>query len=104
MGMALAEPLALNRAVDGNIIFFIEIIRSEFLLLLNYTIQLLFVWEIRSVNNEGHNGNACPTVSFLLQVICVCIFQVAVFKEMRDSVNIFALLWHAERPPDPTYA
>lgn len=93
-GMVLAEPLVLNRKHDGNIIFFTELLRGQFMLCVNYVIQLLFLFEVGIMDLEKQ-GDACPDKYLWLQIMCVLVFEVAVFTEIRASTNILALLWHA---------
>merc|ERR1719171_709219 len=55
---------------------------------------MLFLWEVGMMDEEKR-GDACPDRFLWLQIMCVLVFEVAVFTEVRASANILSLLWHA---------
>lgn len=91
-GLIIAEPLQLDIDVDGKFIFITELFRSTFLLLVNYTVQGLFLWQFYLINSaKTHEGCAGGLES--LRILCVFVFCVSSFLEIRDSENMFFGLW-----------
>lgn len=91
-GLIIAEPLQLDVNVDGMFIFITELLRSMFLLLVNYTIQALFLLQFYAIN-AGKGEEGCASGLESLRVLCVFVFCVSSFLEIRDSENMLFGLW-----------
>lgn len=94
--MALAVPLHLNRQEDGNLIYFVELIRCYVLLLLDYAFQLFLLLEIWTVIDKKEEDAECNDDLFAVQLTCVFIFQAAVLQEILSTIDIYRLLYYAE--------
>lgn len=95
-GIALAEPRVLSRKNDGYMIFIIEHLRIWILLLVTFCIQLLFVFELRYIEHgETTVLMTCSNEFVLLEFVCVYVFEVFMFAEIRGSLNLFRLIWYA---------
>lgn len=97
-GMAIAEPMHLNRNVDGNVVYFVEMARCYVMLIVNYIIQGYFLFQIGLVivqTNEEEEGHEDGSL-FMLRIMCVFVFQVTAFTELRDSTALLRLLWEVE--------
>lgn len=91
-GLVIAEPLQLDRHVDGNFIYFTELIRCYILLLINYSVQWILMYKIWEINLDKE-GQQCDDALRSLQSVCVFIFSISVFSEVRDAFSLFHLLW-----------
>lgn len=94
-GVALAEPTAANKEVDGLGIYLVAIGSCYVLLFLNFFLQIYFllqIWVVDAERIEAYKG--CDDGLFLMQLACVFTFEVSVFLELRHSVNLFRLLWN----------
>lgn len=103
-GVAMVLPSVLNRRKDGTCIFLFEHMRIWTILAGNYAIQLLFVhelWKMVNATREEQGGEtymACSNSVVVVQFVCLFVFEVAIFTEIRDSVLIVRLLWNTESP------
>lgn len=108
-GVAMVLPSVLNRRKDGTCIFLFEHLRIWSLLIGNYGIQLLFVLELWKMviagDMEGEvpeeSGMTCSNNVIVLQFVCLFVFEVVMFVEVRDSTLILRLLWNTESPGNP---
>lgn len=107
-GVAMVLPSVLSRHKDGNCIFIFEHVRIWGLLLGNYGIQLLFVLElwkmVVSKKDEAENSGtdmACSNSVVILQFVCLFVFEVVMFTELRDTTLILRLIWNIESPTNP---
>lgn len=91
-GLVIAEPLQLDRNVDGNFIFLTELLRGYFLLVVNYAVQGILIYKIQDINNDKE-GSQCFEELHSLQCICVFVFCVSVFAEFRDACSLLHGLW-----------
>merc|ERR1719265_1654600 len=55
---------------------------------------MLFLHEVLKVNTHKE-GKECHDDHLYLQLICVLVFQVSVFNELRETFGIFSLVWEA---------
>jgi len=106
-GVAMVLPSVLNRHKDGTCIFFFEHLRIWGLLFGNYGIQFLFVLElwkmVLSRKDEAETSGtdmACSNNVVILQFVCLFVFEVMMFTEIRDTTLILRLLWNIESPSD----
>jgi len=97
-GMAVAEPAALDRKLDGNFMYFVEIIRVLFMLSLNYLVTGLFLFQLWRMNEERAVAE-CSGRILLLELGCVFLFEVRMLVDVRKSLSIMSLLWAAPYPP-----
>jgi len=115
-GMAVAEPSALSLKCDGKIIVFGELFHCYTMLALNYGVQTYFLYSIAlvdfAISQQGADANdgwfapeyyECMTHNLMLKVLCVFIFMVTVFEDMKESVNLTYLLWYAQPPKPDTF-
>lgn len=97
-GLAIAEPLQLDWRIDGSVLYCVELWRGFGLLSLNYIVQTTFlVWIWRIDNQHKLSEMACHANlwSLQLELVCIFIFLVAIFVEIRETVDMFIGLWHA---------
>lgn len=99
-GLAIAEPLQLSWQVDGGLIVSVEYVRIIFLVVVNYIVQFLFLFrikEIYAIEWDDHlwtnAGGTCDKDIFYLQITCVFVFNVAIFGEIRETMDMFVGLW-----------
>lgn len=86
-GLVIAEPLQLDRKVDGAFIYWTELIRCYVLLLINYTVQGILMYKIWEINMDKE-GEQCDESLRSLQNVCVFIFCISVFSEVRDACSL----------------
>mmetsp|Transcript_48712 Transcript_48712/g.87505 ORF Transcript_48712/g.87505 Transcript_48712/m.87505 type:complete len:305 (+) Transcript_48712:85-999(+) len=90
-GLFVAEPLQLNVRVDGYVIFFLEMTRTIFFLVVNFGIQLLYVTKIHKINRQNEGAQCEPKKAFL-QLVCIFVFATSIFKELRNCIDFLDLL------------
>lgn len=92
-GLAIAEPLQLDRVADGNLVFFIEYIRVFLLLLTNYVVQCAFMTYVGKIVVKNYtdedNWVHCVDELWTTQFTCVFVFMIAVFADIRESFDMF---------------
>lgn len=91
-GITLAEPLTLNRKVDGTIIWIIDGIRAITMQMICYTMQAVFVWELWQIDEQNKD---CSMKYRALEMVCLIVFQTVVFQEAVHGGEICLLLWTA---------
>lgn len=95
-GLAIAEPLQLDKHADGLFIYVLEHIKVFLLLTLNYMVQFGFLNRVDDFyerNWADHYHLTCSDRLEVLQIVCVFVFSVAVFGEIRESLDMWAGLW-----------
>lgn len=93
-GMAIVEPAALNRKLDGSFIYFVEMFRVQLMLWINYVVMCLLLWQIWEMIEEKAMAD-CSGKLLRLELICVFLFEVSMLAELRNSLSIISLLWAA---------
>eukprot|EP00746_Dinoflagellata_sp_MGD_P040598 gnl/MRDRNA2_/MRDRNA2_19811_c0_seq1.p1 gnl/MRDRNA2_/MRDRNA2_19811_c0~~gnl/MRDRNA2_/MRDRNA2_19811_c0_seq1.p1 ORF type:complete len:301 (-),score=37.16 gnl/MRDRNA2_/MRDRNA2_19811_c0_seq1:79-981(-) len=103
-GLAVVEPLQLDRHIDGFVIYFMELSRLVFLLCLNYATQLAFIRRIAQIIQGDSEQQAyeyqfwgradCSDETYKLQLICVFVFCVTTFAELRETCDLANALYH----------
>mmetsp|Transcript_67324 Transcript_67324/g.181011 ORF Transcript_67324/g.181011 Transcript_67324/m.181011 type:complete len:310 (-) Transcript_67324:60-989(-) len=101
-GMAIAEPAALDRRLDGNFMFFVENARTFSLLCLHYFVTSLFLVQVWRMGREREIAE-CSGHLLLLEFGCVFLFEVRMLVDIKKSFGIMSLLWAAPYPK-PTNA
>lgn len=96
-GMAVAEPAVLDRELDGNFMYLVEIIRVQFMLALNYFVTGLFLFQIWKMNQASFVSE-CSGKLLLLELGCVFLFEVRMLVDIRKAFSIMSLLWAAPLP------
>jgi len=96
-GMAVAEPAALDRNLDGSFMYCVEFIRVQSMLWLNYFVICLFLLQLWKMNQERTVAD-CSERLLLLELGCVFLFEVRMLVDVRKSVSIMSLLWAAPWP------
>eukprot|EP00929_Paragymnodinium_shiwhaense_P018078 TRINITY_DN12803_c0_g1_i1.p1 TRINITY_DN12803_c0_g1~~TRINITY_DN12803_c0_g1_i1.p1 ORF type:complete len:310 (+),score=66.42 TRINITY_DN12803_c0_g1_i1:69-998(+) len=91
-GLFLIEPLQLNCEVDGCAVVALAMMRSAFFVAMLYTIQLFFISQIQQQNDV--HADICGHGRPALQMVCVFVFSVSIFRELLHAYNLFELLWH----------
>jgi hypothetical protein len=83
-------PLQLNREFDGTLLVIAELLRTWFLLLVTYAVQLLFLYEIAQID-EAKKWEV-NTELRSLNLVCVFIFMVQIFQEFHACKDLFHVL------------
>lgn len=91
-GLAIAEPINLDRHHDGNFIYFGEIFKAYLMLAMTYLVQVLFMWELWKVDEEKA-GDECKDKYLYMQLMCSFVFQIAIFAEVRDALLMMLVIW-----------
>merc|ERR1719443_872563 len=60
-------------------------------MLANFCIQLMFVMEVREINN-AREGDECNMELASLHYVCVFVFCVSLFAEIRDTASFISAL------------
>mmetsp|Transcript_14419 Transcript_14419/g.26577 ORF Transcript_14419/g.26577 Transcript_14419/m.26577 type:complete len:319 (-) Transcript_14419:58-1014(-) len=96
-GLAIAEPLALDLKHDGRLVYWVELLRCYFLLLLQYAIQVYFIYQIAIINERNEFIVTCSDTphDVILEMVCVFVFILAVWAEFDNSVGTVMLLWNS---------
>jgi hypothetical protein len=93
-GLTVAEPLQLQKAVDGSFIYYTEYIRSYALLFVNYGVQGLFLWHFAKINGDNAEEMAgCDSEFDVLKVSSIFVFNVSAFLELRKIRNMYKGIW-----------
>mmetsp|Transcript_38389 Transcript_38389/g.99305 ORF Transcript_38389/g.99305 Transcript_38389/m.99305 type:complete len:309 (+) Transcript_38389:104-1030(+) len=100
-GMAIAEPAALDRRLDGNFMFFVELARTFSMLCLHYLVTSLFLVQVWRMGRE-REITECSGRLLLLEFGCVFLFEVRMLVDVKKSIGIMSLLWAAPSPPPTT--
>jgi len=104
-GLAIVEPAILNRKHDGNFMFFMEIGRVFFMLSLTFILTGLFLLQVWKMNESGNmNLNLCSNEIVLLEFACVFLFEVAISREVTETMTCFSILWMAPAPKSSSTA
>lgn len=90
-GLFVAEPLQLDASVDGWAIVILAMTRAFFFIALNFAIQMLYVVRIHRLSVEMQ-GEQCRHEHSYMQVVCVFVFGVSIFRELRDCMDFVALV------------
>lgn len=93
-GLFVAEPLQLDRHVDGWLIVLLVMIRAFLFIALNFTIQMLYVVRIHKLSVEMQ-GEQCRHKTAYMQVICVFVFGISIFRELRNCVDFMVLVYRS---------
>lgn len=97
-GLVIAEPLQLNRQVEGLVIYLVEHFRVVGLLVLNYAVQLTFLLWIWSVETKGVIGDndVCKSSksSLALEFACIFVFLVSIFVDVRETIDMSIGMYH----------
>lgn len=101
-GLAIVEPAVLNRKVDGSFMFFVEIGRVFFMLTMTFVLTGLFLLQVWKMNESIHMS-LCGNETGLLELACVFLFEVAISKEVIESMTCFSVLWHAPKPKSSSF-
>jgi len=93
--MAIAEPLALDIKHDGKLVYVTELLRCYFLLILQYAIQVYFVYYLAVINARKEFSVECSDKwhDVALELVCVFIYTLAVWAEIDDAIGTCMLLW-----------
>lgn len=91
--MFIVEPLVLNKRVDGPLIYYGEFIRCAALVYLGYAIQSYMVYMIFLMDVDC--AMEVPEKAAILEFVCVFVFEISMFVEVRNAANIVHLLWMA---------
>jgi len=94
-GLAIIEPLQLNRHVDGLFVYVIELTKVYFWMIFNFTVQLFLIAQIYKVD-LAHVDHYCVEHLTGLAFICVFIFESTIFAEIRHTVLIMTWLYNCE--------
>jgi hypothetical protein len=92
--MFIVEPLVLNKKADGPLIYYGEFIRCAALVYLGYVIQSYLIYEIWLMDLDCEWQGTDN--SDLLEFVCVFVFEIAMFVEVRNACDIMFLLWVAD--------
>lgn len=96
-GLVIAEPLQLDRNVDGLFIFSMELMRVFVLLGINYFLQLSLIQQLMSINDaKEYWAEECGHHFLVLQIICIFVFVISIFAEVRETMDMMHGLYHAE--------
>lgn len=90
-GLFVAEPLQLDASVDGWTLIFLVMTRAFFFIALNFLIQLLYVVKIHRLSVELQ-AEPREQERFYMQVVCVFVFGISIFRELRDCIDFLALV------------
>jgi len=93
-GLFVAEPLQLNSEADGHVIVTLVMFRLCFFIVVNYTIQMLYIGRINKLALDLE-GNQCSNIHMYMQLVCVFVFTTSIFAELRDALNLASLLIRA---------
>lgn len=92
-GLAIAEPLQLDRIADGDLIFFTEYIRILLLLLFTFITQCTLMKKLANIIGENSAdvdySFRCNDNLITLQCACVFVFMIALFGDIRECVDMF---------------
>jgi hypothetical protein len=91
-GLFVAEPLQLDASIDGWTIVFLAMIRAFFFISLNFIIQMLYVVRIHRMNMKVQDKPQCSNEHPYMQMICVFVFGISIFSELRGCVDFLALV------------
>lgn len=92
-GSTLLVPMTLNRTHDGCMVFFLELLRTSMLIIVSYSIQIIFLFELLSViSSKSRVKYKCSDDNLLLQCVCVFTFEAAVFFALRDTLSFASLI------------
>jgi len=101
-GLTIAEPLRLDRKVDGTVVFVVELFRIYAMLYMKFMIQIYFVALIFK-NDLKHREAECNEGLVGLAMICVFVFLCAIFTELRSISTLSTVLYNAEHHETKTY-
>lgn len=101
-GLLIAENVALDRKVDGSIIFFGELFKNYLLLAANYFVQgylLYVIWrvdrEIIKPDDSWWGPPDCEDDHHIpLKLVCVFVFEVSVFTDLKVCALLCSILWN----------
>jgi hypothetical protein len=88
-GLFVAEPLQLDASVDGWTIIILVMTRAFFFIVLNFIIQMLYVVKIHRLSVDL---DPCVQERFYMQVVCVFVFGISIFRQLRDCIDFLALV------------
>lgn len=91
-GLFVAEPLQLDASVDGWTIIFLVMTRAFFFIALNFIIQMLYVVKIHRLSVDSQSEPREEQERFYMQVVCVFVFGISIFRELRDCIDFLALV------------
>jgi len=77
--------------------YYVEIIRVQFMLWLNYLVTSLLLFQIWKMNEQSAVAE-CSGRLMLLEVGCVFLFEVRMLVDVRKCFSIMHLLWAAPSP------
>jgi len=101
--MAIAEPAHLNRKLDGTLMCFVENVRVQGILWMNYLLIGLFLIQIWEMTQQLDMAD-CSGRLLLLEFGCVFLFEVRMLDEVRKALAIMWLLWAAPKERESHYA
>lgn len=99
-GMAIAEPPQLNKKHDGALICVLELTRVYTMLFINYVVSLLFVLQVKQMNDV--TSHHCSGGLVVLEFICVFIFEVQMLAHTQESFSMMFLLLSAKEAKEPS--
>ena len=103
-GLFVAEPLQLDASVDGWTIILLVMTRAFFFIALNFIIQMLYVVKIHRLSVDSQSEPcAREQERFYMQVVCVFVFGISIFRELRDCIDFLALVVRCPVSPDGGY-
>jgi len=102
-GMAIAEPAQLNRKLDGTLMCFVENVRVQGILWMNYLLIGLFLMQIWKMTQQLWMAD-CSGRLLLLEFGCVFLFEVRMLDEVRKALAIMSLLWAAPKERESQYS
>jgi len=90
-GLFVAEPLQVSVSIDGCTIVFPAMIRAFLFMAMTFTVQFLCVVRIHHMSMKMQ-GQECSHEHSYMQVVCVFMFGMCIFSELRGCVDFLALV------------
>jgi len=90
-GLFVAEPLQISASIDGCTIVFPAMIRAFLFMALNFTVQILCIVRIHHMSMKMQ-GQECSHEHSYMQVVCVFMFGMCIFSELRGCMDFLELV------------